>query len=544
MKRPIAYLAALCLLLCCMLSGCGDDGSGRGFRFPLDAEPRQLDPQVATDNASVTLVAALFEGLTRLDETGKAVAGAADWTVSPDGLTYTFTLRESYWSTLSIRGEETPWDVPVAVSAYDFVFGMQRAVDPATGSAAAAQFYDIRNAKEVHKGRLPVTELGVKAVSHDVLTISLTTPDPHFPALLATAPFMPCNEEFFRYTAGQYGLEEDYLLTNGPFRLEAWNHGESLLLYKHEDYHAADAVSPAAVRYLIAPTDTAVALQEGKLDAATLLLEELDAAEQAGVQTVKLEDRIRSVYFNTATPPLSNVSLRQALRSSIEWKTIYTYLQEAGEPSATGYVAPAAVLPNGKTYRQAAAAMTFATDVEQARIALGKALKALYPEATSPSLPRLTVLAAEDEVSANLARYLIQSWQKHLKIYADLELVSESALPARLESGRYQIAIYTTAANGLTGAENLQSYTTDSNGNLSKFSSSAVDAAAARASVGGQAELVALEKLLAEQCPTLPLSFPARYYGIGAACKDITVRPFGGGAYGAAVDFRQAKKWD
>ncbi len=541
MKRHIACFAVLCLLLGSLLGGCGD-GSGGSFRFPLDAEPRQLDPQVATDSASVTLIAALFEGLTRLDEAGRAVAGAADWTVSPDGLTYTFTLRESYWSTLSIRGKETPWDVPVAVSAYDFVFGMQRAVDPATGSAAATQFYGIRHAKEVHEGHLPLSELGVEAVSHEVLTITLAAPDPHFPALLATAPFMPCNKEFFLYTAGQYGLEKDYLLTNGPFRLAAWNHEESLLLYKHEDYHAAAAVSPQAVRYLISPEEAATALQEGRLDAAALTLRELDAVKQAGVQTVKLEDRIRSVYFNTAAAPLSDTSLRQALRSSLEWQTIYAYLQEAGEPTATGYVAPAAVLPDGKIYRQSADAITFATDVEQARAALGQALAALYPEDTSPTLPQLTVLAAEDEVTTNLARYLIQSWQKHLNIYAKLETVTETELAARMRSNRYQIAIYTTAAHGLTGAENLQSYTTHNRGNLTKFSSPAVDAAAARAMTGGQAELAALEALLAEQCPTLPLSFPARYYGIASVCKGITVRPFGGGAYGAALDFQQAKK--
>ena len=51
---------------------------GKSFRFSLSAEPRQLDPQVAEDAASVAVVSALFEGLTRLDEKGKAVAAAAD----------------------------------------------------------------------------------------------------------------------------------------------------------------------------------------------------------------------------------------------------------------------------------------------------------------------------------------------------------------------------------------------------------------------------------------------------------------------------------
>ena len=68
-KRILATLALLCLLLG-GLSGCGDDGTGQGFRFPLDREPIALDPQMAADTASITVISTLFEGLTRLDKEG------------------------------------------------------------------------------------------------------------------------------------------------------------------------------------------------------------------------------------------------------------------------------------------------------------------------------------------------------------------------------------------------------------------------------------------------------------------------------------------
>lgn len=110
---------------------------GKSFRFSLSAEPRQLDPQVAEDAASVAVVSALFEGLTRLDEKGKAVAAAAEWTVSEDGLTYTFRLRPSKWS----NGDP--------VTADDFVFGMQRTVSPATGSGLASRLSGIQGAAAV-----------------------------------------------------------------------------------------------------------------------------------------------------------------------------------------------------------------------------------------------------------------------------------------------------------------------------------------------------------------------------------------------------------
>ena len=232
-KRLLALLAVVCLLgvgLC----GCGDDGTGQGFRFPLGREPVELDPQMATDTAAITAIATMFEGLTRLNADGEVEDAAATHTLSEDGRTYTFTLRESFWSTLRIRGEETPFDDPTPVTADDFLFAFQRAVDPATGSPLAPEFDSILNAAAIRTGQKPLSELGVSAPDDRTLIITLQAPDAAFLHRLSGTPFMPCNRAFFEYTAGRYGLEQEYILCNGPFRLVAWNHNESLLFYKHE----------------------------------------------------------------------------------------------------------------------------------------------------------------------------------------------------------------------------------------------------------------------------------------------------------------------
>ncbi len=544
MRRTLTCLLVLCLMLCGVLTGCGDDGTGRGFRFPLAAEPTQLDPQMATDTSSVTLLAALFEGLTRLDTTGKAMPGAADWTVSEDGLTYTFTLRESYWSTLSLRNQETDWDEPVRVVADDFVYGLQRALSPETGAIPDNRLYNIVNAKAVQQGKASVAELGVKALDDTRLTITLTKPDETFPAVLATTVCMPCNRAFFAYTGGRYGLEEEYLITNGAFFLEEWTHDQSLLLYKNETYHAADTVSPVAVRYVIAPKDPATSVQTGALDVAELTAAQAATAEAAGVGIVELEDSVRSLWFNTRRAVLAEPAIRQALRDSIQWETVYTHLAEADETPAVGYVPPAATVTGGGNYRRPENEMAFTTQVEAARTALGKGLARLYPETTAPLLPALTVLAAEDEVSANLARYIIQSWQKNLKVYATLTTLPEGELAAAVQSGNYDIAIYTHTPTGLTGGEILSGYATGAAGNLAQFSNESIDAAIKKALTGDRAACEELETLLWQQCPSLPLSYPKRYYGITPGSEGITVRPFGGGVYGSPLEFRQAKKWD
>lgn len=520
MKRLCALLLTLCLL-CGLLSGCGDDGTGKGFRFPLEAEPAQLDPQVCTDTASVTLLAALFEGLTRLDEAGNAVPAAADWTLSEDGRTYTFTLRESYWSTLSLRGEETPWDTPTRVVADDFAFGLERAMQEGTLSLPGAT---------------------VKAVSDSVLTITLKQPDENLPALLATTPCMPCDREFFAYTAGRYGLEKKYLISNGPFALTAWNHDDSLLLYKNEHYHAAAAVAPEAVRFVIGAEDSLSQLQAGTLDVAELTAKQATALFAAGGTVVELEDTVRSLWFNTAADPLSVPAIRQALRDSIQWDTVYNHLQEAGETPAAGYVPPSAEV-DGEVYRREDNRRPFKTDVTAARRALKAGLAELYPDAETPVLPTIRVVAAEDEVSANLARYIIQSWQKNLDISVSLTTVPASQL-ARGFAGGADAIITTYTPTGLTGAENLAMFATGGVGNISCYTNEEVDAAVTAALRGGRARLDALEGLLWQQCPCLPLSYPKRYYGIASGVEGITVRPFGGGAYGSPLAFLQAKKWD
>ena len=218
MRRRLRRLAAaLCMAVLLVAAGCSKASPrGKAFYLPLSAEPRQLDPQVSTDAASVTVVAALFEGLTRLDEDGAAVPGAAEWTVSGDGLTYTFTLRDSMWSD------------GTAVTAQDFVFGMQRSVLPTTRSTLASQLFCIRGARAISEGKQGAETLGVTAPDSRTVVITLTEPDAAFPEKAAATPFMPCNRAFFESTDGRYGLEQEFVLTNGPFSLKRWSHSRSL----------------------------------------------------------------------------------------------------------------------------------------------------------------------------------------------------------------------------------------------------------------------------------------------------------------------------
>lgn len=541
-KRLLCWLVVLLMLI---PTGCkkNKDGLGGGFRFPIAAEPTGLDPQMARDDSAVTVLCALFEGLTRLDGSGKAVPAAADWTVSEDGLTYTFTLRESYWSANPVKGETHPWDEPLPVTADDFLFAFHRLADPAIASPLAAELYGIVGADAVTAGEKPLEDLGVKAVDDKTLTITLTDPDDHLPVRLATSPFFPCHRAFFEHTAGRYGLEVKYLLSNGPFRLTAWNHNESLLLYKHESYRDAAAIAPEAVRFVIGTADPLAALASGDLSAAPLTAEQVSKGGK-NLRIATLNDAVRSVWLNTSADPLSEVHIRRALRDSIEWGSVDDLLTEQGEAIAAGYVPPAATV-DGEIYRGADNVLPRAIDVSAATKNLQAGLKELYPDGNgSASRIRIELLAADDPLSADLARYILQSWQKHLGVTVTLKLISASDLATRVKNGNYQAALYTHTPSGLTGAENLSCFASAATDNLARLVDKKVDAAVTAAKSGGRAELTALEQAVFDACPAIPVGFPCRYYGFAEGTADIVVRPFGGGRYQAPLDFREAKMYE
>ena len=529
-KNSLCLLAAAAMMLVC--TGCSREETqlGKSFRFPLGSEPRQLDPQVASDAVSAAVVSSLFEGLTRVDDDGNAVPAAATWTVSPDGLTYTFTLRDTKWS----NGEP--------VTAADFVFGMQRAVNPSTNSSLADQLFGIAGAREIAAGTRQPEELGVTAPDSKTLVITLEEPDTSFPEKVAGLPFMPCNQAFFEGTGGRYGKEAEFILTNGPFSLAAWSHGEYLRLAKMEHYHAAADIYPASITYLISNTQDPVAsLLSGSLDAVELTAAQASAAAQEGVRVVELEDTIQYIWLNNTVPALSNADIRRALRDALEWETIAAQFDPEMHQTAVGYAAPDSLLAGSEKYRQDANALTPVTDAQKARQELEAGLAAL----DIGSLSGLKVLCADDEYSQQVAMYVVQSWQKNLQVYCDIEAVPADTLAARVQVGNYQIAICAHTAGDMSPLDAFSVFTTDAvKGNPARFSDAEVDARMAELRNGSpdRQAIEALEQLLYEKCPSIPLAFQTRFYGVPQTVGGLVIRPFGGGRYGTPLDFRHAGK--
>ena len=182
-------------------SSAAGTAAGGTLNIMLETEVQSLDPQIATDGTSFEVIADYTDGLMQMDTDGAAVPAIAEsCDISEDGKTYTFHLRDAKWS----NGD--------AVTAADFVFGWQRAVDPANASEYSYMLSDIGqvvNAAEIIAGEKPVTDLGVTAVDDKTLEVQLNVPVSYFLSLMYFPTFYPVNEAFFNTCADTFGTSPD-----------------------------------------------------------------------------------------------------------------------------------------------------------------------------------------------------------------------------------------------------------------------------------------------------------------------------------------------
>ena len=149
----------------------------RGAAF----DPPSLDPNRGTATAAGPILSDLVEGLVGRGNTGYPVPGCAEsWTVSDDGLTYTFMLRDGL-----------QWSDGKALTADDFVYSLQRLVDPATAAPAAGLFFIIKGGQAIARKQAPPASLGVSAPDERTVVIELERPAPYFIQLLANSQGIP-----------------------------------------------------------------------------------------------------------------------------------------------------------------------------------------------------------------------------------------------------------------------------------------------------------------------------------------------------------------
>ena len=162
-------LKATCLILALLtvfsLAACGDSYQDAIIYFEIPEKPYSLDPQTASTDSELVIVANIFEGLLRKNASGAIVCGACE-SFERNGLTYTFKLRK-----------DILWSNEEPLTANDFVFAFRRAVSPETQAPFASRLFPIENAKEIYEGKKSAETLGVSAPDSYTFIIKLAYED-------------------------------------------------------------------------------------------------------------------------------------------------------------------------------------------------------------------------------------------------------------------------------------------------------------------------------------------------------------------------------
>ena len=471
---------SLTIILCALLlvstfSACGEiKGSDAGIVFPIDKDPEYLDPQIISYSGAKNIIANCFEGLVTLNDKGEIVPGCAEtWVVSPDGLTYTFRLRENCQWRVSIYagpliGLSSKQTNSLPVTAYDFDFGITRALLPETKSPSAKALYCIKNAEKVNKGKMSSDSLGVRAIDDYTLEITLEKNDPDFLFTLSEPGCMPCNETFFEATGGRYGLAVKYLIYNGPFYINNWVDDVSVSIRKNDYYYDADNTLPRSVYFSINnEQDTRLDKLRDKTYSVSPLTSEQasEIADNKKYSTIAFDSSILSLIFNCGDEVLKNKNIRRAIASTLDFDVIQADL---GTLTAKGIV-PDTMSIGTQRYRDIASDIPAYSHADPLSL-FDKGLDSLNAYKCE-----LSIICTEEYEAT--VRKLMQSWQAVLGIRFGIfiEVVSEDELKTRVKNKNYQIALMPLTYSTNTAFHALENYTSASPENIVNFSDKKYD---------------------------------------------------------------------
>ncbi len=527
----IMSLSLALIMTVLMFSSCSDDESiGRSFMYPIEKEPKSLDPQICGDSWTSFVVSNIYEGLVKLGENGEILPGVAEtMTVSDDGLTYAFKIRENAkWHIIDkfeyIYGEDCHKKVTVPITAHDFVFAFRRIFSQNTNSPGADSLYIIKNAREVHKGTLIPEHLGVTAKDDRTLVITLEGASIDFLTLLTQPICMPCNEEFFEKTGGKYGLGRKYTMCNGPFYLSVWNVGKSLYLKKNVDYLGTEEVVPASLSLYFEGDKSIYAhrVNEGIYDVAPIeerYLSSLD--ERSAVK--ELSNVTWGFAFNCTGEQLSDVNIRIALCKAFGYDTL-----ETPEINRARGIIPPSCKIGGKNYRAEAGEAEFLQRGEvSAKQYLKKGLENLGLTAASVTF----ICLEEHEIPV---RKVIQQLQKvfGVEINASLTVLSHDELMSAVSKKTFDIAFVPLTAPTTSASLNLHSFYTQAKENIFGYSSAVYEMLAEKINTAPTSEKALeyckkAESYLLGEGVFYPMYEGKSYFAFNENSEGITVTPAG-----------------
>jgi oligopeptide transport system substrate-binding protein len=310
-----------------------------------DTDPETLDPHKTSTISEAHILRDLYDGLVINAADGTLVPGAAaSWSVSADGLIYTFNLRP-----------EATWSNGDPLTAEDFVFSFRRVVDPATASRYANVMFPVLNAEAVNKGEMPIESLGVVALDARTLEVTMQNPTPYFLQLLTHQSTFPVH----RPSIEQYGdafVRPGNMVSNGAYVLVENSPNNRIVLDKNPNFY--DAANVKIDRVIYYPMqDRAACLRRfeaGEIHSCSdVPVEQMDHIVANLSNEFHNSPYLGTYYysFDLREPALADRNVREALSMAIDrdflaeeiWAKTMVPAYSLVPPGTNNYIEPAYV---------------------------------------------------------------------------------------------------------------------------------------------------------------------------------------------------------
>jgi len=409
------------------LAACGgsddkssDNGSSskevaQELRVLESAEIPSMDSIMAEDAVSFTMLNNVNEGLYRQDQENNLIPGVAEGEpeMNEEGTEFTVKLKEGL-----------TWSNGTALTAADFVYAWQRAIDPANASTYGSYMMDgkIAGAQEITEAaaagqEYDVTTLGVEAVDETTLVVKTAKPMTvdFFKGLMAFGTFLPQNQEFVEAQGNQYATSAETVLYNGPFMMTDWTGStdSEWVMEKNEKYWDAENVSLTKITFNVAkdPQSAVNAFEAGEVDITGKLSSDIVGQYEGDERLVTwLDASIFWLKFNEENEVLANENIRRALATSFNKDDLATDVLANGSVAAN-YAVPQQFVKDadGNDFRdENGDLLTY--DVEKAKEYWAKGLEELgLTEVT------LSILGGDTEAAKKIDQYVQNQWETNLE---------------------------------------------------------------------------------------------------------------------------------
>lgn len=559
MKKFVAVAVAGCMAA--SLAACGSSAStssaagtataeaatdatatGSGFTVQLGPNPESLDPALNSTVDGANTILTIFEPLLLIDENNEVIPGQAEsYTVSEDGLTWTFTMRDGL-----------KWSDGSELTAKDFEYSMKRMANPDTAAPYAETAVGMIAGFDEAQGNPdadgnPTTEPNPDALqvtaSEDgkTLTIVLSYPCSYFDKLAAFVSLSPVQQATVEANGDSWCTSPETFVSNGPYMITEWTPSERIVLSKNPNYvggwDSSRIVSDTITLLLLEDSSASYAAYnsgEAQLikDVPTDEIPSLTKAEDGGDFYT---DSLLGTYYislNDQREPFTDPLVRKALSLAIDRDYVANVVMQGTYSPAYNLVGPGIVdAEDGSMFiDNANGGEPYISEDYEANLEEAKSLLAEAGYPNSEGFPTITYSANDASYHIPVAEYLQQAWAE-LGINMSIEKVEWNSFTSQRRAGDFDISRNGWVMDYNDASNMLELFTTTNGNNDGKYSNPEYDAAIEASKVADKTvhfeQLHKAEDILMEDMGCIPVAYYNDFWLQSPSLKGTWHSPYG-----------------